>query len=58
MNSVLGAAIAGIGYLLIMWSQVEKDNQKETLDENDNHLFDADDQTTPLLLGNGDVDQV
>lgn len=58
MNSVLGAAIAGIGYLLIMWSQVQRDDQKETVEQNDNHQLDSDDQTTPFLLGNGDVDQV
>ncbi|CAA7047353.1 unnamed protein product [Microthlaspi erraticum] len=58
VNSVLGAAIAGTGYLLIMWSQAPKDDQKGTVEENDNYRLDSDDQTTPLLLGNGDVDQV
>lgn len=58
VNSVLGATIAGTGYLLIMWSQAPKDDQKGTVEENYNHQLDSDDQTTPLLLGNGDVDQV
>uniref|UniRef100_A0A1J3CYR2 WAT1-related protein n=1 Tax=Noccaea caerulescens TaxID=107243 RepID=A0A1J3CYR2_NOCCA len=57
-GSVLGATIAGTGYLLIMWSQAPKDDQKGTVEENYNHQLDSDDQTTPLLLGNGDVDQV
>ncbi|CAN8244936.1 unnamed protein product [Cochlearia groenlandica] len=51
-GSVLGAAIAGSGYLLIMWSQVQKDEQKEN-----NNLLDSDDKS-PLLLGNDDVDHV
>lgn len=58
MNSVLGAAIAGTGYLLIMWSQVQKDDPNETVEKNDNHQLDSDEQTTPLLLANGDFDQV
>lgn len=58
MNSVLGAAIAGTGYLLIMWSQVHKDEQTETVGKNDNDQLDSDEQTTPLLLGSGDFDQV
>jgi len=55
---VLGAAIAGTGYLLIMWSQVQKDDPNETVEKNDNHQLDSDEQTTPLLLANGDFDQV
>lgn len=58
MNSVLGAAIAGTGYLLIMWSQVQRDVQKDMVEEKANHQLDSDDQITPLLLGNDDVDQV
>ncbi|CAD5315878.1 unnamed protein product [Arabidopsis thaliana] len=57
-GSVLGAAIAGTGYLLIMWSQVQKDDPNETVEKNDNHQLDSDEQTTPLLLANGDFDQV
>lgn len=58
MNSVLGAAIAGTGYLLIMWSQVQKEDQNEMAEKNDNHQLDSDEQTTPLLLANDDFDQV
>ncbi|CAF2040574.1 hypothetical protein IGI04_034541 [Brassica rapa subsp. trilocularis] len=57
-GSVLGAAIAGTGYLLIMWSQVQRDVQKDMVEEKANHQLDSDDQITPLLLGNDDVDQV
>lgn len=58
VNSVLGAAIAGTGYLLIMWSQNQREDQKDTVEKNDNNQLDSDEQTTPLLLGNGDFDQV